>query len=145
MSDFGELCPLFSTGVFSEVTFPSIGMSGVSICANGLVGTAQALTHAGAFSFGRTVVVTDAYIRQDKAPDGEVILKLMHHTSQLAAGTSIGTITFATTVSFREIYTWSPITVASRTFTSDEVLGLGIATVTATTPVYDLIVRYREK
>ena len=29
MSDFSELCPLFETGVFSEVTFAELNMSAV--------------------------------------------------------------------------------------------------------------------
>lgn len=144
MSDFGELCPLFSTGVFSEVTFPYIPMSAVTACGNALDGTLT-ITHAGQFSFGRTVVVTDAFIRRQSTGE-EIIIRLMHHTSATAAGTSIGTITFAATGSFREIYTWSPITVTDKTFTSDEILGLAPATGTTTSAgIYDLIVRYKEK
>ena len=81
------------------------------------------------------------------AVEGEMIVKLMHHASELAAGTSIGTITFATSMSFREIYTWSPLTITTaKTFTSSEVLGLTVATATSNSAgSYDLIVRYKEK
>ncbi|GAG53237.1 unnamed protein product, partial [marine sediment metagenome] len=65
MSDFSELCPLFETGVFHEVTFPNIDMTGITAVGNGLIGslTVGVATASGNWTFGRTVVVTGAFCR----------------------------------------------------------------------------------
>ena len=151
MSDFSELCPLFNTGVFSEVCFPSIGMTGHAGTTNALVGTLSATASsdkAGAFTFGRTVIVTGAYVRhRGIAVKGEEALLLKHCASLRASGTIFGSVTINITQSFQEIYTWIPVTIsAEKTFTSDEVLCFTDATVTTlSSGVYDLIVRYKEK
>jgi len=146
MSDFGELCPLFNTGVFNEVTFPQINMTAVTACGNALLGTLT-FTKAGAFTFGRTVVVTGAFIRRRSANGSQAILNLNRHTSQLAVGTTIGSLVVSTTLSGMEVYTWVPMSVAAGvTVTSNEVLGLTITTGFASgAGTYDLIVRYKDK
>jgi hypothetical protein len=149
MSDFSELCPLFNSGVFREITFPSIALSGVSICANALDGTLRMTSTArvGYFTFGRTVVVTGAFARRDGANSVWVDLMLQHRTSGMAVGTTFGSLTISVTLSGLEIYTWAPFTIAAgKTFTSDAVLGLTVGSAVAgSTGVYDLIVRYRDK
>jgi len=147
MSDFSELCPLFDTGVFQEITFPDIRMTGVTACGNVFLGTltAAAATKPGIFTFGRTVIVTDAFIKTRTKPTAAMNLKLYHFTSQLAAGTEIGTLAVSITASTVEIYTWVPMTVTDATFTSSEVLGLTMGTGTASgAGTYDLILRYKE-
>lgn len=149
MSDFSELCPLFNTGVFHEITFPNISMTTITACGNALLGslTADVATKPGIFTFGRTVVVTGAYIKKREEVKGLTILRLMHHTSQLAAGTEIGSYQMSTTASTVElIYTMVPMTVTEKTFTSNEVLGFAPATGSAASGgVFDLWVRYKEK
>lgn len=146
MSDFGELCPLFNTGVFNEVTFPVINMTAVTACGNALVGT---LTFAktGNFTFGRTVIVTGAFVRRTTANGSQIILNLNHHTSQLAVGTTLGSLVISITLSNPEVYTWMPMTVAAGvTFTSDEILGFTTTTgIASGAGTYDLMVRYKEK
>lgn len=149
MSDFSELCPLFNTGVFQEITFPDIRMTAVTACGNVFLGTltAGSTTKPGIFTFGRTVVVTDAFIKTRTKPTiaSTVLLRLMHFTSQLAAGTEIGSLAISITASTVEIYTWVPMTVTDATFTSNEVLGLAPLTGTASGGgTYDLILRYKE-
>ena len=149
MSDFSELCPLFETGVFSEILFPSIALSGVSICANALDGTLRMTSNAraGYYTFGRTVIVTGAYARRMGANSVWVDLMLQHRTSGMAVATTFGSLTISITLSGVEIYTWVPFTLAAgKTFTSDEVLGLTVGSmITGSTGVYDLLVRYKEK
>ena len=54
MSDFSSLCPLFNTGVYSEVTFPNIVVKSIS--------TTTAIGPG--IPFGRSVIVTSAYVRR---------------------------------------------------------------------------------
>jgi hypothetical protein len=147
MSDFGELCPLFSTGVFNEHTFPNITMTNITACGNALVGTLT-FTKVGNFTFGRTVLITEAFVRNRVKPGAVENMKLMHHTSQLAAGTEIASLTISVSIGDSEVYTWQPMTMATGvgTFTSSEILGLTYAVGTAASGgTYDLMVRYKEK
>jgi hypothetical protein len=70
MSDFSELCPLFNTGVFTEVTFPNIAMSQITASGNGLLGslTCGAATRTAVWTFGRTVLINNAFVRVRSAP-----------------------------------------------------------------------------
>ena len=148
MSDFGELCPLFNTGVFNEVMFPYIPMTGVTACGNALAGTLT-FTKEGYFTFGRTVVVAGAFVRrvgQGSTVDGAMILQLMHHASHTTAGTVFGTFTVSITLDGMDKLTWVPMDVTAKTFTSSEILGFTMATGTASNAgIYDLIVRYKDK
>lgn len=121
-------------------------MTGVTACGNALAGTLT-FTKVGNFTFGRTVVVTGAFVRRVGATlEASANLQLMHFTSQLAAGTVIGTFTMSTTGDGMGRLTWAPMNVTSKTFTSSEVLGFTLATGTALSAgVYDLIVRYKDK
>lgn len=148
MSDFGELCPLFTTGVFNEITFPNIPMTAVTTCGNALVGTLT-FTKVGNFTFGRTVVVTGGFVRNQTKPTiaSTVVLRLVHFTSQLAAGTDFATLAVSITASGVEVYSWIPFnTVTETTFTSNEILGFTVLTGTASGGgTYDLMIRYKEK
>jgi hypothetical protein len=147
MSDFGELCPLFSTGVFKEVTFPDISMTNVTLCGNGFLGT-ETVSVAGYFTFGRTVVVSEAFIRRKKGGtvESENVIQLNHHNSETAVGTIFGTITISTTTDGADQLTWNRMTVTDKTFTSNDILGISPAVGTALSAgLYDLILRYKEK
>jgi len=151
MSDFGELCPLFNTGVFNEVTFPNIAMTGITATGNALLGTITcgSATRTAIWTFGRTVVVTGGFVRNRVKPTiaSTVVLRLMHHTTMLAVGTEFATLAVSISVDDSEIYTWVPFNdVTAKTFTSAEVLGFTVLTGTASGGgTYDLIVRYKEK
>lgn len=148
MSDFGELCPLFNTGVFNEITFPKIGLSGITASGNALVGSlASSITMKGYFTFGRTVVVTGAFVRRISLNEASNLIHIKHHTSQTAVGTIFGTLTLASQVSLWDNYAWVPFALfTEKTFTATDILGLAPAVGTATSAgCIDLIVRYREK
>jgi hypothetical protein len=148
MADFGELCPIFNAGVYSEVMFPHIGMSGITASGNALVGSlASSITMPGAFVFGRTVVVTDAFVRRYSLNEASMVLYLRHHTSQTAEGTIFGTMTITPTMSIWDAYTWVPFAnVTSITFTATDILGIAPSLGTATSAGgYDFIIRYRDK
>jgi len=146
MSDFGELCPLFNTGVFNEVTFPNVALTHVAASGNALIGTILTASHAGWFTFGRTVIVTGAWIRPRSNPVLSQSVWLGKCGSEQAVPTIFGTSWMDATATV-EKYTYMPITVAaSATFSSTDVLCLTVGTITESgAGTYDLIVRYKEK
>lgn len=149
MSDFSELCPLFNTGVFQEITFDNIKMTDITASGNVFLGTLTggSGTKPGMFTFGRTVVVTDCFLRKRSEVKGKTVLRMMHHTSQLAAGTEFMSYAMSITASTVELYyTWVPMNVTtSATFTSNEVLGFTVATGSAASGgVFDIALRYKE-
>jgi len=91
MADFGELCPLFSTGVFSEITFPDVCLTDTTNCGNYLFASVAAMASgSGYFTFGRTVVITKAWLRkQGLGPQSYAAVLLNHHTTINAVGTTL--------------------------------------------------------
>lgn len=152
MSDFSELCPLFNTGVFNEVCFPHlVNLTGISTTQNILgAGPDQTTDQASGFSFGRTVVVTEAYLRRYAATaaasnTAEEFIRLRHRASKAATPTNFGVLTVTTTLSVMTNYNYNAMAITDTTFTSDAVLDLGVGTVTETAiGCYSLIVRYKE-
>jgi len=152
MSDFSELCPLFSTGVFKEITFPHMyNLTGFSTTSNFLAGAVTCTSGVfSGFSFGRTVVVTGAKARRwtftaNSSNHTTMMLRLRHRASGAATATNFGSLTVTTTGEVQSFLTWSPMTVTDTTFTSDAVIDLGFGTMTEThVGCYDLIVRYKE-
>jgi len=152
MSDFSELCPLFSTGCFKEVTFPNLfNLTGFSTTSNFLAGAVTITSGVfEGFSFGRTVVVTGANLRKftftaDSSNVQIEMMRLRHRASVAAAATNFGSLTVTVTGSIQSYLTWNAMTVTDTTFTSDAILDLGLGTLTAT-PIgcYDLIVKYKD-
>lgn len=145
MADFGELCPLFNTGVFNEITFPNISMTAITACGNALLGSVTEAKQS-AFTFGRTVLITGAFVRKIQNVKGTTVVRLIHNTSQLAAGTEFGTYAFSITVVGENAKAWMSMVVTEKTFTSDEILGFTVATGSAASGgVFDLILRYKDK
>jgi hypothetical protein len=147
MSDFGELCPLFNTGVFSEITFPYVRLSDTTLCGNYLFASVAAMASgSGYFTFGRTVIVTGAYLRKQTLGESNVLVVLQHHTSLNAVGTVFATLAVSVTVTgHTPYYAWLPMNVTAATFTSTDVLGMAAASVVVSAGIMDLIVRYKEK
>jgi hypothetical protein len=107
---------------------------------------------AGYFTFGRTVVVTDAFVRRYSLNEASIVLYLRRHAGAISAvsgvvGTIFGTCTITPTTSVQDLYAWQAFgNVTSMTFTSSDILGLAPSLGTATSAGgYDLIIRYREK
>jgi len=158
MSDFSELCPLFNTGVFNELTIPGIN-GGTGVYATYL--TYNMLEGAGAsealkltagegismFTFGRTVVITDIWVNRYMTNASAQNLIFKHKTSAAAAGTAFATATVTATFSAVTTTAWLKCgTCTEKTFTSSEVLGLVIGTITAETiGRFNLIIQYKEK
>jgi hypothetical protein len=150
MSDFGELCPLFDTGVFSEVVFPSpIGISLVGTLKNLLLGTQQVSNDLGAFTFGRTVVVTEAFIRRQLTNvNTETTMYLKHQLcATIAATTTIfASCTLAVSGSQHQPPGYKPFAAfTGKTFESNDVLCLAVLSGADDSGNIGLMVRYREK
>ena len=146
MSDFSQVCPLFTAGVFNEITFPYILMTDISNSGNALIGTQVSVSHLGVFTFGRTVIVTGAWIRRSVSAFITATAQLTYATSQRATPSSIGTVCVPTSGTKVEFATWSYMSVTAHTFTSNDVLGLNLVTSSnQSAPIFDLIVRYKEK
>ena len=148
MSDFSELCPLFHTGVFHEVMFPDIRMTDISVTgrANALFGTGAG-TKKAAFTFGRTVIVTGAYLRRNTSQLISNVIELKHFTSETVSGTAFGTLDVPTAGdTWCEPKGFVAMNVTAQTFASSDVLGLGQAiNDPQSAMILDLIVRYKEK
>jgi hypothetical protein len=147
MADFGELCPLFNTGVFNELVFPNVRLTVCTACVNVLFSTADsAASSLGNWTFGRTVIVTDAWLRRLASADSAVVAELKHHTSNNAVGTTFASLTVSITLTGFGVYQgWVPMTLTDTTFTSTDVLGLCGASVVTSAGAYDLMIRYKEK
>jgi len=149
MSDFSELCPLFNTGVFREIMFPKVYLTdiGTTSADNALVGSAGQAASAGVFTFGRTVVITDAWFRKKVAVGAAETLTINHHSSRLANGTAFATMKISTTVTGQAaIHGYMKMNCVSKTFSSSDILGVNYGTITENNGgVFDILVRYKEK
>ena len=152
MSDFSEICPLFNTGVLNELYLSDVGQ-GIShtlcsVTANRLEGSITAgVVGCAGISFGRTVVVTDAFWRKKETNAQADVWCLQHRTTIAAAHTAFASFAIAVTLSAHGIAAWNAFdSVTDKTFTSNEILGVGIVTATTagTLGMVDLIIRYKE-
>jgi hypothetical protein len=147
MADFSELCPLFNTGVFSEITFPNVRLSDTTNCGNYLFASVAAMASgSGYFTFGRTVVITKAWLRKRGLNASYAAVLLKHHTTINAVGTEFASLTITVSITGQNpYYAWLPMTVTDTTFTATDILGLCTFSVTTSAGIVDLIVRYKEK
>ena len=148
MSDFSQLCPLFNTGVYSELTIPGpIKMSGVSTTMNALAGAVVRATNPASIKFQRTVIVTKVYLRPDTAPGTKPVVVAKRHA---ATGTAVGTV-FASLAVTTTSTKFGPnrfraMTTTAKTFLAADVLGFTVKTAKCTSGgKYSFIVRYKEK
>lgn len=141
MSDFSSLCPIFNTGVYSEVTFPMIPMTSK---------TTSAMFQNG-FAFGRTVIVTAAYVQKVTAFAATCTALTVKLAKAAAASTTYALRTvFASYVLSASSTTqatgrWLAMTVTAKTFTASSVLHVHSSKSEAGAKNINLIVRYKEK
>jgi len=150
MSDFSELCPLFETGVFSEVCFVGpMNLSSVGTLKDLLHGTVYVSNANGAFTFGRTVIVTEAFLMRNIVNTIETTIHLRHKTSGTLAlsGTIFASCTLPISISAHEAGFWKEFTsFTGKTFASSDVLAMiALSTGVDTGQLGGLIVRYKEK
>lgn len=147
MSDFSELCPLFTTGVYSEVTFNYMNFSGLSTTNNAMVGALTAAKYPGSFKFQRTVVVTKIY--SQKLGAGTQAVKLAAHrrpSTGTAAKTVFATCAWTSTqTKFLPGRVRAFTQASNKTFLAADVLGFGVVTKKTDPGQFMCIVRYKEK
>jgi len=101
MSTFGELCPLFNTGVYNELYLGMItGTLYTSVTMNFIGGPYANSASPTSFRFGRTVVVTGAWAkRKTTAPTTTANIYVGRRLlTATAAQTLFATLTFTTDV-----------------------------------------------
>jgi hypothetical protein len=150
MSDFGELCPLFNTGVYKELFLGRFTASVYSSATfNFLSSVGDPATAPSSFRFGRTVVVTEVYMRRmGAATTATACLRVGRRTGSGTAVQSLfGTMTFGDDVSTfpDKLGAWQAMGLTlSMTLNTADCLDIS-ATGVATDGSYDVVVQYREK
>jgi hypothetical protein len=148
MSDFSELCPLFSTGVYHEITTGWVCFSGMTVAMNALAGTGTAAAHPGSLKFGRTVVVTKIYGQKKGAATSEIII-LAHRRA--GTGTAALTAFASLAMSLTDAKEYRPGRIkvftqtSAKTFLAADVLGFAAKTAVTDAGVYSFIVRFKDK
>jgi len=150
MSDFSELCPLFNTGVYSELTLADVSFTSIGPTRNALAGPGDRATCPGSLKFQRTVLVTKIYAAKLVAgTTGLAVCAVHHKATGTAAGTIFASIRMSSTVTIagHNVNRFKAMTqAANKTFLAADVLGFcggGIDTAAATRACF--IVRYKEK
>ena len=147
MSDFSELCPLFNTGVFNELSLSNIRFSGCSTTMNALAGIYARAGIPSSVKFQRTVVVTKVFSSKDVTPGTAAIVCAMKMvTSGTAAMTAFASLKMSTTVTKHCVNRPRAMTqAANKTFLAADVLGFSLKTNKTNGGKYSFIVRYKEK
>jgi len=137
MSDFSSLCPLFNTGVYSEVTFPNIVVKSIS--------TTTAIGPG--IPFGRSVIVTSAYVRRqtDISTTVTYTAKLAKAASWAATKTVFASCKISATATTYPVGRYKAMTVTAKTFSATDVLHIVNSKNEANMTTLDIVVRYKEK
>lgn len=146
MADFSQLCPLFNTGVYSEVTIPNLGFSALSLTGNALGGKGAKATQPASFKFQRTVVVTKVYVAHNSGGSQACILLAKRHAATgTATGTTFASLAFSTSSTVYPPGRVRALTTTAKTFAAADVLGFALKTKKTDAGRYHFIVRYKEK
>lgn len=149
MSDFSELCPLFNTGVYNELTVPGITFNACSTTNNALGGILTRAACPCSFKFSRSVIVTKVFCVKESAPaTTAIVLAMRMATTGTAAMTCFASLSVTTTsaASAGILYKPRPMTQASnQTFLAADALGFSLKTNKADAGEYSFILRYKEK
>jgi len=141
MADFSSLCPLFNTGVYSEVTFPMIPMTSK---------TTSAMFNYG-YNFGRSVIVTGAFVQKVTTFVSTCTAMKIKLAKAAAAATTYGlrTVFASYTLSGSAVVQatgkWLTMTVSAKTFGATSVLHVHSSKSEAGAKNVNVIVRYKEK
>lgn len=140
-TDFSALCPLFNTGVYSELTIPG------PLLQDNLASTTTKL--AGVI-FGRSVIVTAAYLAKMTALATVSLnptVKLYRQASWASAGTCFASFEISKTTTVQILNKWLAFTIAAaKTFSATQWLTVrGDKGRSNGKSVYGVIVRYKEK
>jgi hypothetical protein len=140
MANFSQLCPLFNTGMYSEVTFPTIILANIS----------TTTTIGPGIPFGRSVIVTHAYARRAVDLTAAVTYtmklgKMAAWSVKVAAATIFASCKMSTTVTAYPVGRYKAFTVTAKTFNATDILVVQNSQKEAAMQNTDIIVRYKEK
>jgi len=153
MSDFSELCPLFETGVYKELYLGTMTVSlWGSSTFNWLSSNGDAATAPSSLRFGRTIVVTEAFVKRFGNATGLTVTVCIlfgrRTSSGTAAATIFGTATYSMSVSaIPNLHAhWQAIGLTSFTLATADVLNISSpdADIDAGM-VAEIMIQYREK
>ena len=151
MSDFSELCPIFNTGVYHELFLGRLTASlYTSATLNYFSSPGDPATAPISLNFGRTVVVTNCYVRRKGAiTTATISLQFGRRTGSGTVDQSIfALLKFAedTTTFPDKDGAWQQMTMtACMTLHTADFLSMNDAVGNATNASFDVIVQYREK
>lgn len=137
MSNFSDLCPLFNTGVYSELTLPSVIVKSISTTTK--IGPGV--------PFGRSVIVTHAYVRRqtDISTTVTYTAKLAKAASWSATQTVFASCKISATTTTYPVGRYKAMTVTAKTFSATDVLHIANSKNEANMTTVDFIIRYKEK
>lgn len=150
MSDFSELCPLFSTGVYNELYLGEFsGSAYASPTQNFMSSAGDPATAPSSFRFGRTIVVTELYARKRITPTtATCCLVLGRRTGSGTATISpFGTLCMSTGITaFPQIVrAWRAMGPTAMTLNTADVLSITNTLAGDDGGSFDIIIQYREK
>lgn len=139
MADFSALCPLFNTGVYNEL----------AVVRSFSAASRATTTKWGIPVFGRTVVVTAAYVAKlttQLATATALKVALCRAASWAATRTVFATLNLSSTITTQVIRKPLAMTMATaKTFSATQVLTLKFLTNEAGGKGIDVWIRYKEK
>jgi len=138
MSDFSNICPVFKAGMYSELTFPYIDLASRSTTNN----------FGGNFAFGRSVIVTAAYVRKQSTFAGTCTamkLKIGKAASWAATLSVFASVTLSATITTQAVGKYLGFTTTAKTFGATDVLRFQSGKSEAGAKIVDVMVRFKEK
>lgn len=141
MSDFSSLCPLFSTGVYGEITLPMINFTSRTTSA----------MFCQTPPFGRSVIITAAYIQKVSAFAASctaVKLKLAKAAAQsttYALRTVFASYTLSGTSAVQALGKWLTMTLTAKTLGATSVLHVHSSKSDNGAGRVNVVIRYKEK
>ncbi len=155
MSDFGELCPLFNTGVYNELYLgrftTSVYYTSVTLTQNFLSCPGLPASNPSSLRFGRTIVVTGWWTRKKVANNNSATVNIVigrRTGSGTAAASVFGTATYSIGVTaFPDIVNaWrAGYMTACMTLNTADCLSISNSVGEDDCPTLDIVIQYREK
>ena len=137
MSDFSDLCPLFNTGVYGEITLPYVNLASRSTTNK----------FEGGLPFGRSVIVTAAYVKKhtDISTTASMTLKISKAATYSATQTVFSSFKLSGTTTTQALGKYLTMTTTAKTFGATDVLHLASSAKETNQKHVSVIVRYKEK
>jgi len=139
MSDFSDLCPLFNTGVYGEITLPYV-----------FIGSRSTTNKfEGGLPFGRSVIVTACYVKKHTtcaSTTAAMKVKFAKAATWGATQTVFSSFQLSKTVTTQVVGKYMTMTTTAKTFGATDVLHMVSGAKEAVASVHvSAVIRYKEK